>query len=279
VKRGRKATGLYEIAGLPGIRQRGVYYLLQGDLRMKRSIFCIMVLMVVLLGTQYSSEAVTLTYLSGGMSVYTLIDEDYNSQSDPNYAHLSDQFDGICSADSSASAGGTGSLYQVNLSSSVHCLQSNYAFTQAWSVASFSFQVVASPGDSSNSGQITYYYDYNIYNYLDRGWDSSDANSPMPLVIYVNGATMIQKSPLSPSEYGSGSLNVNVGDIVKLSCSIFVDNVTPGGSFSSGGLDRSIYAYLSTPMTPVPLPSALLLLGAGLFRLANYGRRKRASRS
>jgi probable HAF family extracellular repeat protein len=53
------------------------------------------------------------------------------------------------------------------------------------------------------------------------------------------------------------------------------------GWIVANGSDNHAYMLIpgaAPPSSPVPLPSALLLLGAGLFRLANYGRRKRASK-
>ncbi len=61
-------------------------------------------------------------------------------------------------------------------------------------------------------------------------------------------------------------LSDNIIDIFNQGLSSFT---LLGKVFDTGGID-------SNPLSEVPLPSALLLLGSGLLRLANYRQRKLA---
>jgi hypothetical protein len=55
--------------------------------------------------------------------------------------------------------------------------------------------------------------------------------------------------------------------------------VIVGAGYHNGELRAYSFSVPSTPASGVPLPSALLLLDAGMVRLVAYGRRKRVASS
>jgi hypothetical protein len=231
---------------------------------MKRSILCILFSMLLSLATQQTSAALTLSYISGGVSSYASIEENWQRQYDQNYAHASNQASGL-SAEASAYAGATSSGgYYVSLMTSVASSLNNYyvnahGYTSGGPEGNEGFillQVTASSGDTSNSGQLEYSSSYNTQVYVPD-WDYSY----FPLVITVNGKTKVNQYPA-----GIGFLDVVVGDIIGLDCRIFADNLANTGACPSGSMSSWLGVSLD-PVNSVPIPGSFSLLGSGLLGL------------
>ena len=241
---------------------------------MKRAILGILLLMVILFGTQQASYAITLNYLSGGVSAWTNIEDSYHHQYGQNSAKASGALSGVGVAGASASAGATssGGYYvslAVNMSSSIDGYYVGaHAFTadQTENEGFILLQVAASPGDTGNSGQIGYGFSNNL-NVGVPNWEYS--NGYFPLVITINGVAVV-------NEYfgGNGLLNVNVDDIIGIACHTLADNLTDFGYPVSGFMSADFDVSL-TPINPVPLPPAVLLFGSGLLGLAGWRRFKK----
>ena len=247
----------------------------EGEFKMKRVIFGILLLMGLVLGSQQPSVAITLTYLSGGVSAFTNIEDFYNHQYDQNYAHASAQLSGVGNAMASASAGAT-SLggYYVSLGASAESSINNYyvgaqGFTTGLNESEdFIFlKVTASSGDMGNFGQLAYSSLY--FNYINvPNWESFYD----PFVITVNGIPKVNKYP--PQSWND-VLDVYIGDIVGLKCNIIADNLSDTGQPLAGDMYANLYVSINPvgeAPAPVPLPPTVFLLGSGLLGLAGWRR-------
>ena len=243
---------------------------------MKRAILGILLLMVILLGTRQASYAITLNYLSGGVSASVNLDGNYNSQYGTNSAQASGYAYGPieysqCIARASADAVMDGGFSCYFYSSVDNYMMDGYYVMAASTTQNVFFQVTEEPGDIGKLGQLNYSYANFGYNNIG-GWET---NFYPEFVITVNGATVFSKSCLIDS---SGIINVEVGDIIGLVCGTLSDNLLYTGGVSTGGNYNDFYAQLYVEplnVEPVPIPPAVLLFGSGLLGLAGWRRFKK----
>jgi hypothetical protein len=251
-----------------------------------RIIFGILILMVLLLGTQQASgDTISLTYLSGGVSSFVNIDggdPGVNlSQYGTNSAQVSGQISGIGNTAATAQAGTTNSGgYSVSFSTQAACfLNGNYTGAQCHTTGSngqlggFIFLQVT--GDAGNSGQIQYASFSNFFINVYPQWESNGGYPPF--VITLNDVTMVNSNASLPAGVGWGFLDVAVGDIIGLSFGLLADNLAYDGSNPVGNMSAYLHVNLepvnSVPADsgdPVPIPGSLILLSSGLFGLIGF---------